>query len=150
MVKTNTVNSRFTKIGKTENSEVTSIRQQPLRAELFKFPLLTAESGRGAQHATPLCHHMPFRMDCFFTVHVASLSPDLTGQIMGISSLNSQFYLREPFYVRTQMGCYSPENLLPVSQDNKLNIKQTIQLCFTVSPHPYRPLMPTHPPHFCS
>lgn len=86
-------------------------------------------STRGEQKsAKPFCHPMAFRMDCFFTAHMPFLSPDLTVQIMSISFLNSQFYSKEPLNVRTQMGCYLPEILLSGSQDNNLNIKQTIPL----------------------
>lgn len=72
---------------------------------------------------------MAFRMDCFSTAHMPFVSPDLTVQIMSISFLNSLFYSKEPLNVRTQMGFYLPTNLLPGSQGNNLNVKQTIPLC---------------------
>lgn len=43
-------------------------------------------STRGEQKsAAPFCRPMAFRMNCFFTAHMAFLSPLLTVQIMDIS-----------------------------------------------------------------
>lgn len=93
-------------------------------------------STRGEQ-ITAFCHPMAFRMDCFFTAHMAFLSPSNCADY-GHFLLNSQFYSKEPLYIRTQMGCYLPENLLPGSLDNKLNINQTIPLYHLApSPHTY-------------
>lgn len=68
----------------------------------------------------------PFRMGCCYLVHHTNTA-DLP--------LRSQFYLREPLYVRTQMG-----NLLPASQD-KLNIKDVCLYHVSISTH--MPLMST-------
>lgn len=84
----------------------------------------------------PLSQLMPFRMvpafygSRSFSFHQAELCR------LGHFPLNSQSHLREPLYVSSQMGCYAPGNLSPVSQDVKFNLMHAgyPHLCLLLRP----------------